>query len=274
MQKSRSIHLLPFAFLLITLILISAISGTVLWAKPDNTNKPDNKGKPSSDLVEANFKIWIGNGDLGSPEDVVLQPYGDPEMDCLLAEDWVGGDWVPPSTKSRAQSGGWGITLGRVNMGNTAASYCGTYDINDQSLLDALNLQGDFEINNQDVYMLNINRETKALLSEDDHKATDVDYWRIVIVWETERMMEVPNPWGEPDPMIVPHHYILDGKTNMNLEPEGVYDENTDTWTVTFDTVFELFENTGEIDDEGWDILNNLWEGPLSFTVEIQRILP
>ena len=273
MQKSKSTCLLLFAFLLITLILVSAISGTSLGAKPDNPNKSDNKGKPSSELVEADFKIWIGNGDLSSPEDVVLQPYSDPEMGCLLADDWVGGDWVPPSTKSKAQSGGWGITLGRVNMGNTAASYCGTYDINDQSLLDALNLQGDFEIDDQDVYMLAINRETKALLSEDDPKASDVDYWRIEIVWETDRTIEVPNPWGEPDPMIVPHHYILDGKTNMDLEPEGVYDENTDTWTVTFDTMFELFENTDEIDPEGWDVHNKLWEGQLGFTVEIERIL-
>lgn len=260
--------LITILFLTIT---ASLFFSPVLLAKPNNPNKPE---KPLPDLVEADFKIWIGKGDLSSPEDVVLQPYGDPEIDYLLAEDWMGGSWVPPSTKSKAPREGWGIHLGRV-MGNVGALYCGTYDINDQSLLNALNLQGDFDVDNQDVYMLFIGRETKAYLMEDDPKPSNVDYWHIKIVWETDNIIkEVPNPGGEPDPIIVPHRYFLDGKTNMDLEAEGVYDVNTDAWTVAFETVFELFENTGEIDPEGWDIHNKLWEGPLSFTVQIQRILP
>ena len=264
-----------FITILFLTIAASLFLSPVLLAKPNNPNKPEKPEEPLPDLVEADFKIWIGNGDLGLPEDVVLRPYGDPALDYLFVEDYLGGSWVPPPTKSKAPREGWGITLGRVNMGNTAAPYCGTYDINDQSLLDALNLQGDFDIDNQDVYMLSIGRETKAYLMEDDPKPSNVDYWHIKIVWETDNIItEVPNPGGEPDPIIVPHRYFLDGKTNTDLEPEGVYDENTDAWTVAFEIVFELFENTGEIDPEGWDIHNKLWEGSLSFTVKIQRILP
>jgi hypothetical protein len=197
-----------------------------------------------------------------------LQPYGDPEMDYLFVGDYMdyaSASWIP--TKSKSPGGGWGITLGRVNMGDTAAPYCGTYDINDQSLLDALNLQGDFNIGDQDVYMFFICHYTKALLSEDDHKPSDVDYWLIQIVWETEGTVEIPNPGGEPDPMIFPHRYSLDGKTDVDLTPEGFYDENTDTWTVTFDTRFELKENSSEPSIK-------FGEGQLNFTVKIQRILP
>ena len=227
-------------FLLITAVLVSAIAVTVLWAKPNNPNKPNKPEESCPDFVEADFKIWIGNGNIGLPEDVVLRTYGSPEMDYLFVEDYIdyeGDSWIP--TKSKAPGGGWGITLGRVNMGDTAASYCGTYDINDQCLLDALNMQGDFDIDNQDAYMFYIGRSTKALLSEDDRKPSDVDYWWIQIVWETDSTVEIP-PSGGPDPMIFPHRYVLSGKTEMDLTPEGFYDESTDTWTVAFDTLFEL----------------------------------
>ena len=80
-------------------IILSLFFSPVLLAKPNNPNKPEKPEKPLPDLVEADFKIWIGNGDLNFPEDVVLQPYGDPEIDYLLAEDWMGGSWVPPPTK-------------------------------------------------------------------------------------------------------------------------------------------------------------------------------
>jgi hypothetical protein len=267
----RSTLLFGFVFVLIATVLVSAIAVTVLWAKPNNPNKPNKPEKPEEplpDFVEADFKIWIGDGGLGSPEDVVLRPYGDPEMNYLFVQDYVdyySDFWI--STNSKAPTGDWHITLGRVNDGDTAAPYCGTYDINDQSLLDALNLQGDFDIDNQDVYMLAIQHSTKALLADDDRKPSDVDYWWIQLVWATESTVEVPNPGGEPDPMIFPHMYILDGKTNINLEPEGVYDEVNGAWTITFDTVFELLENNNEPS-------NKFWEGPLSFTVEIQKILP
>ncbi len=270
-QKSRSTGLLTLAFLLLAIILLSAIAGTVLWAKPDNPNKPNKPEKPEEPFphfVEADFKIWIGNGNLGSPEDIVLQPYGDPEMDYLFVEDYTdyyGDFWIP--TNSKAPGGDWSITLGRVNEGDTAAPYCGTYNINDQSLLDALNLQGDFDIDNQDLWMFYIGHITKTLLNEDDRKPVDADFWWIQIVWETDSTVEIPNPGGEPDPLIFQHQYILEGKTNRDLEPEGVYDENTDTWTITFDIVFELKENIS-----AWPV--KFWEGPLSFTVEIQRILP
>jgi len=269
--NSRSTLLFVLVFVLIATVLVSAIAVTVLWAKPNNPNKPNKPEKPEDpcpEFVEADFKIWIGNGDLGSPEDVVLRPYGDPEMDYLFVDDYkdyIADSWIP--TNSKAPGGDWSITLGRVNMGDTAAPYCGTYDINDQSLLDALNFQGDFDVDNQDVYMFYIGRSTKALLSEDDRKPSDVDYWWVQIVWVTESTVEIPNPGGEPDPMIFPHRYILSGKTDMDLAPEGLYDESSDAWTITFDTIFELKENSSEPSIK-------FWEGQLSFTVEIQRILP
>jgi hypothetical protein len=110
------------AILLITIILLSLFIGTNLLAKPNNPNKPANPGKPEEPLPEeegTNFEIWIGNGNLDPPEDVVLQPYGNPEKDYLIAyrerhDGWDEGIWLPlPSKKgNKPQSGGWHVVLG------------------------------------------------------------------------------------------------------------------------------------------------------------------
>ena len=91
--------------------------GTTVWAKPD---KP---GKPLSEPEKFNYQIWVGNGPLGSPEDVVLQPYD--ELDHLVVED-VGysGIWLPPPTKGKKHIEGWSIFLEKPE-----GDYCGTYDI-------------------------------------------------------------------------------------------------------------------------------------------------
>ena len=148
----RSTRLFALVLLLIAIVLASAITVTVLWAKPDNPNKPDNTGKPEEPLpdnVEADFKIWIGNGDLASPEDVVLQPYGDPVIDYLFVDDWDGGNWLP-KTKGK-KDGGWQVFLGAVNLApGEEPEYAGTYDVTSQDLIDKLVEIGFYPINDKE----------------------------------------------------------------------------------------------------------------------------
>ena len=78
-------------------------------------------------------------------------------------------------------------------------------------------------------------------------------------------MRPSPVPGSDP-PVDAPHLLMLEGKTDTGFEPEGEYDENTDTWTVYFnDAWFRVTQNTesGEIEE--------LWTGQLSFTVKIKR---
>jgi hypothetical protein len=242
------------------ILLVSSMIGTTVWAK----GKPNRPGKPPSEKFD--YQIWIGNGPLGSPEDLVLQSYD--ELDHLVVEN-VGysGRWLPPPTKGKKNIVGWSIGLEK-----SEGDYCGTYDINDQSLVDALYLNEDFDIDDQDVYRFYIRHLTKEYWTEDNPNPSKADFWHIIIQWEAGTL-SIPN---DPDPIIIPHFSILDGKTDTGLEPEGVYDENADTWTITFDTAeFELYENTTEPDDpDTGSVLNKLWDGQLSFTVEIRRILP
>ena len=73
-----------FVWALLLLLLLSSMIGTTVWAKLD---KPDKPGKPSPPEPEfADFKIWIGSGELDPPEDIVLQSYDDPLDDDLLID--------------------------------------------------------------------------------------------------------------------------------------------------------------------------------------------
>jgi hypothetical protein len=259
-KDRKSIRVWTFVFVSMLILLLSSMIGTTVWAK----GKPDKPGKPEQPEA-ADFEIRIGNGELNSPEeeDVVLQPYDG--KDYLLVEDWLGGYWLPPPTKGKVPREGWSIFLGQQYVGN---DYCGTYDINDQSLIEALNDNEAFDINNQDVYMLYIRHCLEEYWTEDNPRPSKADFWHLIIQWEV-------GTWIYPNPplYVIPRFLILSGNTNMDTEWEGTYDENADTWTVTFDNAeFELYENTTEPDDpDTGSVLNKLWDGQLSFTVEIKR---
>jgi hypothetical protein len=257
--NSRSTRLLAFVFLLLAIVLISAITVVVLWAKPDNPNKPNNTGKPEEslpDYVVADYKIWIGTGNLASPEDVILQPFGDPVIDYLFIDDENCGLWLPrpPKKGNKPVEGGWDVYLGNVNIGpSEEPEYCGTYQINNQGLLNKLN---DVGIYPEDVDVI-IGHYEGDLRTVDNPDPIDADFWHIRIGWVVDNTL-----------------YTLNGETERGPEPEGEFDEITDTWTVTFDTSYELLEWTGEVNPETGNIETKIWEGQLSFTVEIQRILP
>ena len=263
-MNSRSIRLFVFVLLLTAVVLVSAITVVVLSAKPANQNKPENPGKPEESLpddVEAGYKIWIGNGDLDPPEDVVLQPYGDPEIDYLFVEKWDEGLWSPlsPTKGKKPEEEGGAVFIGAVNLApGEEPEYPGTYDITNQDLANKLNEIGFYPIVNKDVLCLMM-VHYEGTFGEGNAKH-DVDYWRFTIQWQVDPS-EIPNP----------HVYQLEGETDMGPEPESEYDETTDTWTATFGNVDFKFEvNNSEI---GW-APETIWEGQLSFTVEMQRILP
>jgi hypothetical protein len=185
--------------------------------------------------------------------------------------------WLPPPTEENSEfEGGWYLDLGNVNLGlDEEPEYCGTCEINDQDLIEKLIEIGIYSIKDKDIHSIIIGHETGNLWwrGEDDVGPL-ADFWHFILQWEIGTL-EIPNPEWTPDPIIVPHLLALEGETDRGIEPEAEYNEITDTWTVTFDTMFELSENTVESigSETGW-FTNKLWEGTLGFTVEIQRILP
>jgi hypothetical protein len=261
-KDRKSIRVCTFVFVSMLMFLLSSMIGTTVWAKP---SKP---GKPPSEPEKFDYQIWIGNGPLASPEDVVLQPYGEPEKDYLLVENaGYSGRWLPPSTKGKKNIEGWSIGLE-----NPEGDYCGTYDVHKQDLIDALIANEIYPINDKDVFRFYIQHRLTLPCTGDvpPYPSEKADYWHVVIQWEVG-ILEIPNDPNSP--MIIPHFLILSGNTNTDTVWEGVYDENADTWTVTFDNAeFELYENTTEPDDpDTGSVLNKLWDGQLSFTVEIKR---
>jgi hypothetical protein len=226
--------------------------GATVWAE-----KPANPGKPSPDPETSDYHIWIGIGELngeGTPEDVVLQSYGIPPKDYLVVEDVeYSGRWLPPPRKGNKHLEGWSIVLEKPE-----GEYCGTYEIHDASLIDAVTENGFWPINEQAVYRISI-----------QHRLTlsGTDSWHIMIQFENGSVF---CPWPEIDPsFVVPYFLVLERYTNTGREPEGVYDENTDTWTVSFNEIwFRLITWSSE----SWDEIE-VWAGQLSFTINITRTL-
>jgi hypothetical protein len=250
-QDRKSIRVHTFVFVVTLIFLLSSMIGTTVWAKP---NKPEKPEKPPPDLEPANFLIWIGR------ESGVHEIRLNPPDDYLYVENEVGGYWLPPPPKGKAPREGWGVGLGPEGEGDD----CGKYIINDAELADIMTAKG-FD-SALAAYRFNIFHS-----AEPNPRTGEGDYWHISIQWDVGTWV-YPNP----PPDVIPRFLLLSGNTNMNPVWEGVYDETADTWTVTFDTAeFELHENTTEPDDpDTGSVLNKLWDGHLSFTVEIQRILP
>jgi len=247
-KDSKSIRVCTFVFVLMLILLLSSMIGTTVWAK----GKPDKPGKPEQPEA-ADFEIRIGEG--SGTQDITLNP---PDS-FLYVENEVGGYWLPPPTKGKAPREGWGVGLGPEGEGD----YCGKYIINDSELANIMTSEG-FD-SDLEAYRFNIFHSV-----ETNFQKGEGDYWRIGIQWEVGTWV-YPNP----PPYVIPRFLILSGNTNMNAEWEGTYDETADTWTVTFDNAeFKLYENTTEPDDpDTGSVLNKLWDGQLSFTVEIERIL-
>jgi len=224
------------------ILLVSSMIGATVWAKP---GKPDKPGKPSHPRIEAaNFEIRIGEG--SGTQDIALYPLNSP----LYVENEVGGYWLPPPTKGKTREG-WG-----VGLGPEGGDYCGKYIINEEELATLLNGKG---VNSElEAYRFSIYHATQS-----HQRFGEGDYWHIGIQWEVGTF-EIPDP-----PFVLPYFLILSGDTNTDTEWEGEYDETTDTWTVYFNNAwFWLHETTG------FDEIEPIWDGPLSFTVEIKRILP
>jgi len=223
--------------------------GITVWAK-----KPVNPGKPSSPEPEiADYQIWIGNGPLGSPEDVVLQSYD--ELDHLVVEN-VGysGRWLPPPTKGKYKIESWRVDVDSLDPGGEPGDYCGTYIINNATLAGIMGAHGIDSGDEAYDFRMDHSTQNHPQLGEND-------YWYIEIAWQVDTLAP-----SYPD---IPHLLGLIGYTNMDTEWEGVYDEINDTWTVTFDNAwFWLIENT-----ENYGEIVELWNGQLSFTVEIKRTL-
>jgi len=236
------------------ILLLSSMIGTTVWAKPDKPGKPS---RPEPEKFD--YQIWIGNGPLGSPEDLVLQSYD--ELDHLVVEN-VGysGRWLPPPTKGKRNNEGWSVGLEK-----SEGDYCGTYEINKPDLIAALDLNGIFDINEKDVYRFYLGHSLTSYWTEDDPRPSQADFWHIMIQFELGTFFEVPESYP---PFVVPHFLVLEGNTDTGLEPEGEYDEPNDTWTVYFSEAwFRVIKNSesGEIEE--------LWTGQLSFTVKIERTL-
>jgi hypothetical protein len=124
-------------------------------------------------------------------------------------------------------------------------------------LVEALNIHPDQTIINRDAlaygFTLYHNTQNRPHLAEND-------YWYIGITWQVGTLSSDPE---------TPHLHSLMGRININAEWEGVYDKINDIWTVTFNNaefvVIGNCENGGDIE--------LIWEGTLSLTVNITRIL-
>ncbi len=214
------------------ILLVSSMIGTTVWAKP---------GKPPPKPEAANFEIRIGEG----TEDITLNP----PNDFLYVEDVIGGYWLPPPTKGKKNIEVWSVSLGPEG-----GDYCGKYVINEEELDTLLNGKGvDSEL---EAYRFSIYHATQS-----HPRLGEEDYWHIGIQWEAGTF-EIPDP-----PYVLTYFLILSGDTNTNTAWEGEYNETTDTWTVHFNNArFWLHETTG------FDVIEPIWDGQLSFTVEIERI--
>jgi len=241
----RLIRAPKLVWALLAILLVTSTIGTKVWAE-----KPDNLGKPSPPEPEiADYTIWIG---AGTQDIRLISP------DSLLVENVVGGYWLSPPTKGKDKAQKdrlWGITL----LGE-AGDDCGKYFVED--------VPGDPPYQNVKLSHIladhGVNGSLGAVYLSIEHVHTRVtregerDYWLIWIGWDVGTL---------PGESSTPHLLITAGRTNIDAEWEGEYDEINDAWTVTFNNAeFGLIEN----DESG--SMTELWVGQLSFTVKITRI--
>lgn len=236
-----------FVAVLLLTVFLSPIIGIVMGEKPD---KPP--GKPSPEPEIANFKIWIGIGDLKEPEDVVLtSPVQNGEV-YLERKNVPYEHWTLPTKIKRKDHIEWGVQL----LG-WEGDDCGTYNIAEvycdccespEKLTDVLSR---FGIDNTvGAYLFGIYHILDGGLLQER-----ADYWKLFIEWD----ISSDDSW---------HVITLVGDTDKDLVPEGTYNEDLDTWTVYFNEArFSVYE-TGATGPEDYE-----WTGQLSFTVEIKRTL-
>lgn len=237
----------PHAFIwtLTVALVLSSMMGTAVWATARKSGIP---GKPAPEPAIADYRIWIG---IGEPNDVALQPYGEPETAYLLVEGMAySGRWLLPPTKGKYNVEGWRVSLASVDPDGAPGEYCGTYRINEAEVAGVLGAHGvDSDV---EAYRFSMSH---SMQNHPQRGATD--YWHLAIAWPVDAL---PIPLDPP----IPHLHVLQGDTSR----EGVYDAVADIWTVTFESAeFTLHENT-----ESGDAIE-LWRGPLSFTVTIERTL-
>jgi hypothetical protein len=213
--------------------------GATVWAKKTNPGIPP----PEPETAHFEIKIGVGSG----PQHITLNT-----PDSLLVQnlDYY-GRWLPPPTKGKYNFERWSVDS--FNLDGEQWNSCGTYIITNGDLVDALNTHGIDSSVEAYGFRMDHNTQNRPGLTEND-------YWYIGIAWQ------VGTVTSDPD---IPHIHGLMGRTNPDTAWEGVYNKINDTWTVTFDNaefgVIGNCENGGDIE--------LIWEGALSFTVEITRTL-
>lgn len=248
MKNSALMRAPMFVCALMLILLVSSMIETTVWAI-----KPDKPGKPSDPEPEiANYNIWIGIGE-GIQHITLVSP------ESLLVENVSGGYWFLPPTKGTAQKESfWGINfIGETGDENGTYTVADVYgDPPNQTVLLSAELAS---------HGINVNTESQFFMIKHTHTHLPSgrgveDYWQIGIGWQVGYL---------PDSDI-PHIHGIIGRTNIDAECEGEYDQTNDgTWTVAFNNAeFWLIENV-----EGSGDMSLLWAGKLSFTVTIVRTL-
>ena len=246
-MKNRTFIRAPmFVWTLLTILLLSSLMVTTVWAigKPD---KPP--GKPSDpEPVIADYNIWIGIGE-GDQHIILNSP------SYISFEDVDGGYWLPPPTKGKSQKERvWRI--GTQEVGEVSRTYTiADVPASDPQYEGLSTILADHGVD--------VNTESPFFMIEHVHTRVSSagvrDYWQIGIAWEVEH-----------EPNTDSHFHGIICMTDIEAEWEGEYVETTyGTWIVTFeDAEAVLMENPDGIGD-----MDLLWEGTLSFTVTIERTL-
>jgi hypothetical protein len=223
-----------FVCALMLILLVSSMMRSTVWAK-----KPS---PPEPEIV--NYNIWIGE----TGEHIILMDPG-----YLVVEDVEGGYWLPPPTKVKEKAQKerlWDITL----LGEEGDN-CGNYII---APVDGDPHDPPYGKLSEVLAKKGVDVNLGALYFSIEHVHTRVprvgerDYWLIWIGWQADTFLGIV------------------GRTNIDAEWEGEYEQFTDTdkWTVTFNEA-----EFGVIENDGSGEIIELWAGRLSFTVEIVRTL-
>lgn len=244
-----------FVFLSILMLLLSAVMGTIVWAK----------GKPASPVkpVETwDLKIRIGIGELngeGNPEDVVLETPAHDDGVYLFAEDvpCSGGLWNLPK-----KTGGYpnknNYLAAAVSLYAYDGDDCGTYQLADVEGYDSDGQPAsldNFPLENDDIVFVSIRHHVWPM-------GEGMDYWTFVIQWELN-----PDPYAYV-------FYELSAWTNKDYELEGTLSEE-EGWIIPFNEADAMLYSSWIDEDPNDGVPDNYnWMGTLSFTVQITRTLP
>jgi len=235
-KNRKTIRVYAFVFALMLTLLLSSMIGTTAGKKPAN---------PGRSVKSWDIKIWIGV----EGEDTVLQPYDG--KDYLFAQNYPcsGGLWDPPSDKGPPRQRGWAygaLYLSKyLEGGEWVGDYCGTYEETENPPLSPL-------------YYSDTNTAISVRIQHDITPPgaiteTGQDYWTFNLDWIR---------WTTDS---VPTIYMLTAQTDDGPGAEGMLDN--EVWVILFDEADATLESYVP----GPDPPSHLWDGTVSFTVEMSR---